>query len=602
MLTTDLEAVEKALYQRIEEAYAKYPSTMESFRDEAMPKEQYFLTAIAASSSAEDPNLPSAREEAAEEQKTEAKRWKVKYEDWLNATLSNLEVVDSTEEGAVMDLQLLAKNQSSALDAPVYAEDFWKAVGDKALTDIQGIGGEVSYLQAKELVEEALLAVYNTTVKEDFLQLALESGEAEMPRGLKGWLKTSTNHREGLQGVFEQEYIAWTKEISKVVAVCENQNKGKTFTVDLKKLEHELVERFAYTVNGVQPGEQLLKSLQQALPQKATTDFTTLLTHWKDGVTALQDRGLVELLWEEYLTKEAGQQPMQQAVDNFISKLPSSESLINALLDARYIAPKKERPSSPSTGQVLDLLFKSTRTSNCYYSAKLPIPLKLVPFLDEHTGLEMFHAVPKVEGIAFNHLHCLDAKSSKVDSLKEIRTTIAKQAQYYQEASNLISKVILRLGVTDTTEERVVVNAKNGGLDVVSLSMDARNSIKGLSGYNGQTLGTNLKIKGDKKGNVKELIGSIDILGFSFKIHAGKEGIYGTVKSPLAFQEAVTMQTYGSFSYDLTLTFTIESVIGQRHQVNVIGLEHDDRKAGGELVLAASKLKVELTPSEIFID
>jgi hypothetical protein len=110
----------------------------------------------------------------------------------------------------------------------------------------------------------------------------------------------------------------------------------------VQKLKKELAERFGYTVNGVQPGEQLLPVLQHALPSTETTDFPTLLPHWKNGVVSLQRQDLIDILWEQYLTREAGQRSMQEAVDNFISKLPAQESLINALLDARYYKKQRE--------------------------------------------------------------------------------------------------------------------------------------------------------------------------------------------------------------------------------------------------------------------
>lgn len=597
IITNELKAVENH-YKANKKAYKKYEANMEVFQEKAMPKQQYFLEAIAASSAEDDPNLPDNKTKMEKGQE----KWNEIYRIWLNTTLKDLEVIDTTEEGAVMDLDLLSKNRGGALDGPKYAEEFWQVVGFKALREIQGIGGEVSYLQAKELVEDALLETYNRYVTDDFLQSAIASGEDELPRGLKGWLKTSTNHREGLQGDFEQEYIAWTKEISKVIAICENQNKGKTFTVDLKKLTAELTERFSYTVNNVQPGKQLLKNLQEALPKTATTNFTTLLTHWKDGITALQNQAVLDLLWEEYLTKEAGGRPLTQVINAFISKLPSQESLINALLDSRYQAQKAAVPVPK------DKLYAHFEVIEQHknYAFAFPLPLTIKSKAMSN-GTTLHYAIPNIEGLSLGDIINQGGNSYQLDSVNTIGVKETK-LETTGNTLNAWTMVSFKLSVTDTTLTTTIEEAKEGSLDIVTLNLDQIVGLKkntGIDLFNGDTVGIGLRLVGSKHGGLGEIQASGVVMGFKVTFHMGKKGWYVKTASPLDFKAAVKQATEGITNYDIFFSVEVYSKNnGTEHLVyarNGQKGDIDGTGSGQEFLKGRDHLVVKFAPTNIMV-
>jgi hypothetical protein len=229
-----------------------------------------------------------------------------------------------------------------------------------------------------------------------------------------------------------------------------------------------------------------------------------------------------------------------------------------------------------------------------------------VPVNDEQTNMELYHAIPNIEGLSFNDVYITSGKSSVVNDLKKIQLLPSKESLYYNDdLSNsrggdwnvhYNSTVRMHFDVTDTTSERVVEKAKNGALRLLNLSLDERSKIKGLKGYNGQTLGAGLTIVGTEQGNVKEIIGDLSIMGFTFKIHAGKKGIYASVKSPLAFKKAVTMATYGPNNYSLEVDVVVRSSIGQKSTIKTSTLKVVVDGSSKDLNAIAGKLDVQLVP------
>jgi hypothetical protein len=564
-LATDANAIEQH-YKKHKKAYKKYEADMKLFRDEELPRQQYFLDALQASISADDPNLPENVAAAQEEETYDFRQIGADYKAWLNETIGELEKVDSTEEGALIDIALLENNQDKALDAPQYATVFWKAVGDQALKDIQAIGGQVSYLQARDLVKEALISHYNQIVTDDFLRTAVESGEDVMPHGLKGWLKESTNKRENLKEAFAQSYLSWTKEVAKVVAICENQNRGKTFTVDLKKFRKELVERFNYSVNGVQPGEQLLPILQKALPQNKTANFTQLLGDWKDGVVALQDQDLVSLLWEQYLTSKAGEQSIQEVVNNFIAKLPSQESLINALLDARYYAPKKKLPTNKKPLLAAFKVEHANKEQGFNFFVRIPIVYKA---MKNHAGEDWYQALPNPNKEKY-FVEVPDSLSYEVDKSSFEIEVHTPQYSVNENSYTATTGMTFYLSVRDTKIRNVVAPGGNGKFNLLTVDPELQGKLKkGLANLGVNSgfleLKAELDLLGNKEGKVSALKFEINIGGFPVQVYYYPDKKWPAnikMSSPklLAYRKKKMLESYGGQTYDMKFYAELYSV------------------------------------------
>ena len=338
-LTNNTTALE-AHYKQNRKAYKKHESTLKDFKEEAMPKPQYFLDALAAASSEHDPNLPENKEEHAEEHKEEIKRWEQDYKNWLNETITKLSNIDSTEEGKVMNKNMLSNKRDNKLKASTYAQEFWEATGKAVEQAIIQEQGTVSYEKAVEIAIEILKQKRDEYINEAFLEAAIASGTADLPIGLEDWLRACTNDNEILYGQFLEQWQAWSQEASNMVAVCENQRAGQAYTIDSKTLAAKMQQVFGYTVNGATPGVEIWKELQSHLPTKPTTNFETLHTAWQNGMIQVQQESFARNMWNQYLTSGQEQQPIEQAMSSFFIKLPSQERLINTLLDARYHAPQ----------------------------------------------------------------------------------------------------------------------------------------------------------------------------------------------------------------------------------------------------------------------
>ena len=129
-ITADLKGIEQH-YKANRKAYKKYESTMESFRDEAMPKEQYFLDALALATSEEDPNLPENVEEAMIDSKKELKRLEARYENWLAQTIADLNKEDTSTTGRPIDKEQLEIKRTTRTGAPDYAQEFWERTTER---------------------------------------------------------------------------------------------------------------------------------------------------------------------------------------------------------------------------------------------------------------------------------------------------------------------------------------------------------------------------------------------------------------------------------------------------------------------------------------
>jgi hypothetical protein len=337
--TNDATAIETH-YKKNRKVYKKYANDINLFKDAAMPKPQYFLDALAAATATDDPNLPENKEEQAAEHKEEIKRWEQDYKNWLNETITKLSNIDSTEEGKVMNKNLLVSARTTEMKAPAYAEEFWEATGQAVEQAIVGETGVVSYRKATKIAIDILDKKCQEYINEAFLEAAIASGNNVLPIGLEDWLRACTNDNEILYGQFLEQWQAWCQETSNMVAVCENQRAGKAYIIDNKTLAAKMQKVFSYTVNGAMPGVELWKELQSNLPTTPTTNFETLHTAWQNGMVQVQQEGFARNMWNQYLTSGQEQQPIEQAMSSFFIKLPSQERLINTLLDARYHAPK----------------------------------------------------------------------------------------------------------------------------------------------------------------------------------------------------------------------------------------------------------------------
>jgi hypothetical protein len=131
------------------------------------------------------------------------------------------------------------------------------------------------------------------------------------------------------------------------------------------------------------------------------------------------------------------------------------------------------------------------------------------------------------------------------------------------------------------------------------------NKIKGLTGYNGNMLGAGLKVIADKHGNTKELKGTIKLLGFSFNVYAGEDGVYLTCASPMKFKKEVKLRMDGPDNYSLTISFKVisrpdRSLIWVDTQEGHRGRVNFD--TGAEKYEDFSRnLTIELTPQKISI-
>lgn len=598
--TTDITAIQ-AHYKANKKEYKKYSNSMESFRDEAMPKEQYFIDALQASSSAEDPNLPENVAEQEADSKAALKQWEQDYKDWLNETIASLNAEDTSSAGKPIDKDQLEAQINANTGAPAYAQVFWQAVIDSIQQEIKGAAGVVLYDRAVTIAIATVREEARNYITADYLEKASQSEEKEMPYGLQEWLAASVDGNQVAYKGFKEKYTTWTADIVQMVARCEDKLNSRDFKVDVKKLEQQLVAPLTFEVNGQLAGQQLLEALVKHLPAEKVVNFETLKQAWKKGITQVQTEEFVQGIWNTVILNEQAKSGIKQASVDFFTNAPSLDEFVSALEDSRYHAPKQEVAQQPTTSQKLDLVFEAKRNNNCYYSMRIPVPLKMIPVVNKE-GLELYHAVPEVSGINFNSMHLVGGKSSTIDSLKEIRVEESKKNMYYEGKDHYISYVIVRLEVRDTTMERVVSKAKNGSLKLLTLSADEMSKIKGLKGCDGKFLGAGLEIKADSKGNATEIVGNLTIMGFVFNIHAGKDGVYATTKSPLEFQKAVSMATYGEHNYDLEMSFAVESVIGEQSSIRSFGIKKRIEDIGGTITSSAEKLKVTIVKKEVVFD
>lgn len=337
-MTNNLNDLEEH-YKKYRKLYKKLGSSTGEFKNIEMPQEQYFLEAIQGSSSKEDPNLPENLEAVTQ------RREKLKdiYRDWLNKTLDKLSNIDSTEQGKVINKRALSNKRAAELFAPAHAKDFWEATGKAIEQKILSEQGAVSYENATKLAIVILDKQYTKYVTNDFLQGAADSGSSAMPLGLEDWLRASVDDNEVLYEQFSRQWQIWCREVANMVALCEQGRKGKTYPVNLNKLNQGLKRAFDYTVNSTVPGMEIWQQIKVALPLEgaSTITFEELDSSWKNGIEHLQQEAFIRNLWSNHLTSGTENKHLELALSNFFAKLPSKASLINALLDARQNAPKR---------------------------------------------------------------------------------------------------------------------------------------------------------------------------------------------------------------------------------------------------------------------
>lgn len=367
-LTNDLKAIEQH-YKKNKREYKPYQSTMESFRDEAMPKGQYFLDALSFAVDKEDSNLPENVEEAAVDKKEELKQMEKDYKEWLNETLKDLSEIDTTEEGQVISKDLLTAYRTKKMVAPPYAQAFWETTGKAIEKAILAEAGVVSCEKASELAADVLVRQFNEWIKQEnktFFEAAVTSQEAYLPYGLTSWLKASMKKSSPIYQQFLQQWQEWCQNSSNIVALGEHKKMGKTYTIDPKQLEKEMTQTFTYTVNGTSPGLHIWRQLQPQLPQERS-NFDNFHKAWQNGIASLLQEDFVKQLWSQHLTAAQGNSSLEEAIVQFFLKAPSQEQLVNALWDARAASTPQPQFHAAARKNTLQ--------------ATVTIPLRPVPLL-----------------------------------------------------------------------------------------------------------------------------------------------------------------------------------------------------------------------------
>ena len=600
-LTSNLKAIEQH-YKQNKKEYKKYENSMESFRDEAMPKEQYFQDALDASTSEEDPNLPENVEEEAADKKEELKQIEQNYKLWLDKNLEALNEIDTTEEGQVINKNLLSTHRSTEMLAPPYAQGFWEATGAAIEQAILAEEGTVAYKKASKIAIRILGQKYQEYVTQEFLQAGIKSNDPSSPLGLQDWLKASIENNKGELEKFLSQWQDWCQANSNVVALCENKMMGKTYTIDPQKLEKEMTTAFTYTVNGTHPGLDIWKKLQAHLPQ-GKASFDQLLTAWQNGISALLEEEFAKGLWSQHLTGGQGNENLEQAIAQFFAKAPSPEKLVNALWDARYHAPQANMPVPKDT---LHAFFKIEDGAVKHYSFALPIPLS-IQAKQMPNGHTQHYAFPNLTGLTVGDLVNQGGNSYRIDalhSLKALETKITVEG-HVLKASTMVS---FKLSVTDSMEMTMVTPAKKGSLDIINLNLDQIIGIKkkiGTDLFGGKTMNIALCLVGDEKGNLGEIQATGTVAGFDVTFHMGKEGWYIKTKNPVALKKAIKQATEGSTNYDIFFSVEIYSEhLGDFHYVHARNgqqgkVELDGR--GSTFVKGRDSLKVTHNKDKIMV-
>ncbi|MGH1337182.1 MAG: hypothetical protein ACRBFS_13745 [Aureispira sp.] len=387
-LTNDLEALETH-YKRNRKTYKKYESTMESFRDEEMPKEQYFLDALAIATSEDDPNLPENVEEAMADSKKELKRWEARYENWLTQTIANLNKEDTSTTGRPINKDELETNCTTRTGAPTYAQKFWQQTTQRIKDSIQAESGVVLYEKATVIAVEIVREEAKSAIDEAFIKQASQSDEKELPFGLQAWLAASLDGKVGIYADFKEEYTAWTAEIVQMVSRCEDKLNSRNFKVEVQKLAKELEAPLTFEVNGQQAGTEILRELIAALPKEKVVDFESLKQAWKRGVTQLQKEAFLQEIWTTIILSEQAGSGVEQAMVDFFTNAPTLDEFVSALEDSRYQRARTVEPTLQEQG------------NRAVIQASVVVEWQAVPVLfgeaagqiSEETGLEGLAAV-----------------------------------------------------------------------------------------------------------------------------------------------------------------------------------------------------------------
>jgi hypothetical protein len=387
-----------------------------------------------------------------------------------------------------------------------------------------------------------------------------------------------------------------------MVSRCEDKLDSRNFKVDVKKLAQQLEAPLNFTVNGQPAGTTLLVTLLQHLPQEKTVHFEALKQAWKKGVTQIQAETVVEQLWQDIILHPNAPHGVQQSIADFFTNAPTLDEFVSALEDSRYQAPKKK--ALPAVGKRITVEYDIIQSTHSSYGFKIRVPLKMIEDTNPY-GVTLPYVVPVKGELSHASIEVKDSsKSTTIDTLDEF-TVGAPKFNYDSSSSSCVSWVTMRIKVTDTIQMRVVEGAKSGSLQIFDLSLDAMNKIKGLTGYNGNMLGAGLKVIADKHGNTKELKGTIKLLGFSFNVYAGEDGVYLTCASPMKFKKEVKLRMDGPDNYSLTISFKVisrpdRSLIWVDTQEGHRGRVNFD--TGAEKYEDFSRnLTIELTPQKISI-
>ncbi len=549
------------------------------FKDEEMPKEQYFLTAIAASSSAEDPNLPSAREEAAEKNEKKLEQIEKEYKEWLNATAKEVREMDSTTTGRSINKALLSQERTDNLSSPLYAKEFWNGLGIAIEEAIKKESGAVSYDRASKLAEELLVQHYNATINPSFLQGAVASGEAIMPLGLRAWLVASIDDEALAYEGFVARYRSWSTDIAHVVALCENQLKGRDFTLDKKKLQKELESKLSYSLQGATPGLDLLKQLEKALPEQQRISFDALTQTWQDGVNSIQTDAFVKNLWDNYIAGTT-QSSIDEASTSFINKLPSKESFVNALLDSRYYAQKLAAPTQTNPLLAAFIAKRTNDKQGFHFYLEMPLVYQQAK---NHQGQLWQHALPSAKKEDYR-IKIPDSAGYEIDKSSLM---VQRHTTKYLVNENIFTAttgVTFHLNVRDTSGQRVVEKGGAGKFNVMTLDADVLSELStklGKKGINTDFLQTGVSVDliGDKKGEVDKVNVDIEILGFPVKVeYYPKEKWPANIRMHssglLAYRKDKMLSTYGSQTYDIEFYAEVHSLrekrLGNAQQVSVL--------------------------------
>ena len=200
----------------------------------------------------------------------------------------------------------------------------------------------------------------------------------------------------------------------------------------------------------------------------------------------------------------------------------------------------------------------------------------------------------------------MDTSSFEIGELKDVYKNKTKYT-INESIFQAITPVTFVVNVRDTLERRVVKKGKNGELTLLSLNSSQIAEVKEMFGAEQFELGVSVKIVGGPNGGVNKLEMELVFAGFTFILQMGKDGLTAYAKSPLDYQRAQEMDTYGSKNFDLFITAKVVSTRTNSTQTvktrdGVKGRIIDRSDSTGHTVDSNQELTVKFKGTEITLD